>query len=183
MKIPKQAKKVFQGDIFSVYQWPQKMYNGDTWTFEMIKRKNTVQVIAVQDDKIFIARQKQPQYKKYFYSLPGGRIDDGEKPLSAAKRELLEEMGLKSNKWFLFDQHQPLHKMDWTVYTFIAQNCKTVAPQNLDAGEKIEIKKISFKQLLKMAFHKDVRGQDIFNEIIKLKLLGKEKWLKKKIFG
>src|SRR5215467_9321922 len=32
--IPEHAERVFQGKIFDVYQWPQKLYDGSTATFE-----------------------------------------------------------------------------------------------------------------------------------------------------
>src|SRR5882757_3955251 len=101
MKIPPQAKKVFQGVIFSVYQWQQEMFDGSTETFEMLKRPNTIEVIATQGDKILISRQSQPN-KENFYSLFGGRAEEGEDPLVTAKRELLEESGLESDDWELF---------------------------------------------------------------------------------
>jgi len=33
MKIPKDAKLVFKGKIFDVYQWQQKVYDGTTVTY------------------------------------------------------------------------------------------------------------------------------------------------------
>ncbi len=40
MKIPPNAKRVFKGIIFDVYQWQQKMFDGSKETFEMLKRAN-----------------------------------------------------------------------------------------------------------------------------------------------
>ena len=182
MKLPKQAKRVFKGKIFDVYQWPQKLYDGSTTVFEMLRRQYTVQVIATAGDKILISRQIQPQYKKYFYSLFGGRIDGNETPLEAAKRELLEESGLISDDWELFDTNQPLQKMDWTIYTYIARNFKQTKNKNPDAGEKIKTVALTFKQFTNLIFNDDFRGQDIMYQIIKVKLQGKEKTIKQKLF-
>jgi len=33
------------------------------------------------------------------WELPAGRLDPGEKPLQAAKRELIEETGYRARKW------------------------------------------------------------------------------------
>ena len=148
----------------------------------MLKRPYTVQIISTIGDKILISRQIQPQHKKYFYSLFGGRIDGNETPLHAAKRELLEEAGLTSGDWELFDTNQPLQKMDWAIYTFIARNCRQTKNKNPDAGEKIKTVALTFKQFTNLIFHNDFRGQDIMYQIIKAKLQGKEKQIKQKIF-
>lgn len=101
MKIPPQAKRVFKGIIFDVYHWQQKMFDGSEETFEMLKRVNTIEVISIKDGKICISHQSQPT-KKDFYSLFGGRAEEGEEPLTTAKRELLEESGMTSDSWELY---------------------------------------------------------------------------------
>ena len=65
------------------------MFDGTTETFEMLKRPNTIEVIATQGDKIYLSKQSQPN-KHDYYSLFGGRAEPNEEPLVTAKRELLE---------------------------------------------------------------------------------------------
>ena len=43
MVIPHNAKKVFNGILFDVYQWKQKMFDNSIKTFEMLKRKSSLQ--------------------------------------------------------------------------------------------------------------------------------------------
>jgi len=184
MKIPKNAKKVFTGEIFDVYQWPQKMFDGSLATFEMIKRPGTVQIIATQNNKIFTTKEFQPNQKRET-GLIGGRIDPGEKPLAAAKRELLEESGMVSKKWKLFKTYQPVYKMDWDVYYFIAYDCQVVAKQNLDSGEKITINQKSFEQFFKEMIDLPTWNNQFVSDILKIKLKGKAEIakFKKQIFG
>ena len=92
MKIPEVAKCVFQGIFFDVYHWPQDMYDGSTRTFEMLKRKPSVDIIATQGDRILLTEEEQPNKGK-FVSIPGGQLEEGESFLACAKRELLEETG------------------------------------------------------------------------------------------
>src|SRR6266567_4147904 len=93
--IPENAKKVFEGEIFDVFQWEQEMFDGSRKTFEKVERPDTANIIAfTEDGKVIILDQEQPGKDK-FVSLPGGRIDEGENPLEAAKRELLEETGFQ----------------------------------------------------------------------------------------
>jgi hypothetical protein len=60
MKLPKQAKSIFQLILFEVYQWEQKLYDGSSTIFEMISRKYTTDVIATMENKIVILKQSQP---------------------------------------------------------------------------------------------------------------------------
>lgn len=182
MKVPQTAKRVFKGIIFDVYQWRQKMFDGSSSTFEMLKRANTVEAIAVKDGKICLSFQSQPN-KKDFYSLFGGRGEEGEDSLVTAKRELLEESGLTSDNWELFKQYQPLHKIDWDIYTYIAKDCKKAATQKLDNGEQIEIKECSFEQFIDIVLSDKYWGNELVLDILRLKDQGKLEELKTKILA
>lgn len=183
MHIPKQAKRVFKGVIFDVYQWKQKMYDDSSETFEMLKRPDTVQIIATtKDNKILIAKQKQPQYQKYFYSVFGGRVDKGETPLQSAKRELLEEAGCVSNDWELIATKALYHKIEWTMYNFVARNCRKNQKQNLDKGEKIKVLSLNFKKFTKILVDKNFRSQDIALDVLGLAYQGKLNQFKKLLF-
>ena len=181
MKIPKQAKKVFTGEIFDVYQWPQKMYDGSTATFEMLKRPNTVQIIPVINNKIIIAHEQQPT-KKSFYTLLGGRQETNETPLAGAKRELKEESGLTSNQWKIYQKFSPLHKIDWDLYYFIAKNCQKKYRQELDAGEKIKLIEVNFEDFVDIVLSNNFWGQDFALYVAKLKASGKLNEFKKLLF-
>lgn len=149
--MPDKAKCVFEGEIFDVYQWPQEMYDGSTATFEMLKRDDTVNVVAVKDDKIVITRQRQPG-RDWFYSFPGGRNDHAdEDELAAAKREMLEETGMTFQNYRLIAARQPYNKIDWIAYTFLATNFVSQVEQNLDAGEQIEVLEVDFDEYVKIA--------------------------------
>ena len=185
MKIPKDAKLVFKGVIFDVYHWQQKMFDGNFETFEMLKRPNTVEIIATQGDKILLSHQSQPN-KKDFLSLFGGRgdKDKAEEPLETAKRELLEESGLASDDWELIKTYEPFHKIDWQIYLYVARNCEKVAQQKLDSGEQIEIVSRSFDEFIRDVESDKYWGNELTLDILRLKQ-NKEKMdeFKKKIFN
>lgn len=149
--IPENAKCVFKGVMFDTYQWEQEMYDGTKAVFEKIKRPDTVVVFPVlPDGRIILTEQEQPG-KEPFIGATGGRVDEGEDILTAAKRELLEESGYEAEEFILWDAQHPVSKIDWVVYTFIAKGLKKVSDMNLDAGEKIKLLPLSLEELIRVA--------------------------------
>ena len=169
MKLPQQAKKVFQGKIFSVHQWEQKLYDGTTAIFEMLKRPGTIQIIPTSGEHVYLSYEQQPT-KPRTYTLLGGRQEPNEDPLVTAKRELLEEAGLESDNWELIKTYEYQGKIDWQMYLYVARNCKKVAEQNLDSGEQIEIKKVSFEEFVTLASSEDFWNLPFANDILRMRL-------------
>lgn len=147
-KIPSLAQRVFHGQIFDVYHWPQQMYDGSVATFEMLKRADTVSVIATTaDGHILLAAQQQPDRPPYV-SFFGGRIEPGESPLAAGQRELREESGATSDDWTLWRSKQFYNRIDWAGYTYVARRCRQSNDQHLDAGERITVRSVTLDELI-----------------------------------
>ncbi len=170
--IPPHAKLVFKGVIFDVYQWEQEMYNGTIATFERLKRPDTVVVFPVlPNGKIIITEQEQPGSGP-FIGATGGRVDEGEDILEAAKRELLEESGYIAEEFILWDAKQPIGKIEWTVWTFVAKKIKKVANQSLDGGEKIRLLEVTLDELIDIPAKKNIHfaEQEIVLNLMEAKL-------------
>ena len=163
--IPPHAKKVFSGVMFDVYQWEQKMFDGTKAIFEKVKRPDTAVVLLVMDDgKILLIEQEQPG-KDTLVCVPGGRIEEGEDILEAAKRELLEETGYEAAEFILWDAQQPSSKVEWAIYTFIAKGGKKVTKMELDAGERINLKFVTFEEFLDIAVSKNFEDKQIMEKV------------------
>jgi ADP-ribose diphosphatase len=169
MKLPPNAKKVFQGKIFSVHQWEQEMYDGSKATFEMLKRPGTIQIIPTAGKTVYLSYEEQPT-KPRSYTLFGGRQEPDEEPLFTAKRELLEETGLESDDWELVKTYNYEGKIEWPIYLYVARHCKKVADQHLDPGEKIDIKEVSFEQFVEIVSAENFWGGIIANDILRMRL-------------
>lgn len=166
--LPPHAQKVFSGKVFDVYQWEQKLYDGTTKIFEGLKRKDTVNVLAVTDDsKIILTEQEQPGMKPFLGGI-GGVVDLGESPLEAAKRELLEESGYSAGEFVLWDAVQPSSKIDWAIFTFIAKGLKKVhITPLLDGGEKIRLLFLTFDEFVKLIADERYRDTEVALKILR----------------
>ena len=74
--IPPEGELKFTGEVYEVFQWPEPMFDGTTATFEMLRRPDTVKIVAVKDGKVVVTYQRQPR-ADWFYDFPGGKVETG----------------------------------------------------------------------------------------------------------
>lgn len=96
MKTKKRTTK-FKGKLLHVVVEKQKIPNGQTKKVEKIIHPGAALIVPfLRKDTIVMIRQYRPVIKKYIYELPAGTLDAGERHLSCARRELIEEIGYSS---------------------------------------------------------------------------------------
>jgi ADP-ribose pyrophosphatase len=100
-------------------------------------------------DRILLVKQFRLPAGKDLWELPAGRIDPGEKPLQAAKRELREETGYQAKRWVKLISY-------WASPGYVAEKMNLFLALDLAAGkqqpmedERIEIAWFSRKQVRK----------------------------------
>ena len=66
----------------------------------VVRHVGSAVVMAVDaKGRILLVRQYRLPADRYLWELPAGRLDPGETPLQAAKRELAEETGVRAREW------------------------------------------------------------------------------------
>ena len=131
-------------------------------------------VFVVSWDKIALVYQTQPQKKgEWYWDFLWWRLDDGEEALDGAKRELLEEGGMVSDEWTLIRRYSQSWHIDWDTYYFVARDCCVVQQPKLDSGEKLEIRWVSFDEMVEMIKTNKLWDISLKAELMTLKVDGK----------
>jgi ADP-ribose pyrophosphatase len=94
---------VYRGPVFWVTSERIIEPSGVRVLREVVRHSGSVVVLATLERSgttfLLLERQYRHAAESYLWELPAGRIDKGEKPLPAAKRELLEETGYTARSW------------------------------------------------------------------------------------
>lgn len=176
IKIPKEARLVYSGVVFDIFQWEQELFDGSKATFERARRQDSASVVAITpDNKIIVTKQEQPATGEYFGTL-GGKVDKGEEVFACAKRELLEEAGMEAQDWKFWSCFQASSYISWVDYLFVAKGCIKVTEMNLDPGEKIELMELTFEEFLEVI--KSPKCRDLQLKIKVLEALSDETKMK-----
>ncbi len=94
------SRELLKNRIFTVAEQHAVDPDGFEITRSVIQHPGSAVMMAVDDrDRVLLVRQFRLPAKKSLWELPAGRLDPGETPLKAAKRELMEETGYHARKW------------------------------------------------------------------------------------
>ena len=94
------SRECYRGNIFRVTQEHAVDPGGFQIRRDIIRHGGSAVMLAVDGrGRVLLVRQYRLPARGYLWELPAGRLDEGETPLRAARRELLEETGYRARKW------------------------------------------------------------------------------------
>lgn len=93
------SEKIFAGKVVTVLKDSIELSDGKKSFREVVKHTGGVVILAVKNTKILMVKQFRYPLKEVLLELPAGKLEIGEDPFFAAKRELEEETGYCANNW------------------------------------------------------------------------------------
>jgi len=94
------SREVYSSPIFRVTEDHAVEPDGFEIHRGIVQHSGSAVMMAVdRRGRILLVRQYRLPARAYLWELPAGRIDPGETPLKAARRELIEETGYRARRW------------------------------------------------------------------------------------
>ncbi len=144
-----ESEVVFQGAMLHVRRDHVRLPNGGEARREYVVHPGAALVIPILDDGRFVLeRQYRYPVRRVMLEFPAGKIDPGETPLAAARRELVEEVGYEAASWAtVVIIHPQIGYSTESIDVFAATGLTHVGAR-LDEGEFLDVVKMSENELL-----------------------------------
>ena len=151
------TKEIYKGRIITVHEDEIELPDGSKSSREVVEHSGGVCVAAITDeDEMFFVRQFRYPYKRVLLELPAGKLEKGEDPLEAGKRELEEETGTVAGKYYDLGKFYPTPGYcGEIIHLYAASQLKSTA-MNPDEDEFLEVEKIAVDKAVDMVINGEI---------------------------
>lgn len=101
------------------------------------------------DGKFVLVEEYRPGPDAILFEIPGGNVDEGEDPISAVKREVLEETGYSGTVTHLATTYVSAYSTS-KKHIFVMEDCCRSPLSSNDPSEPIRVHEIDLTQLKKV---------------------------------
>ena len=155
---PLKQDYLYRGKIVNLRVDNAELPDGTPALREVIEHPGGVCVAALteKEELLFVEQFRYP-YMETVLELPAGKLEYGEDPFEAGKRELLEETGAAA------ENYRDLGKLYPTpgycgeiIHMYLAENL-TFSEQHLDEDEFLEVRRIPLEEAFQMVMRNEIR--------------------------
>lgn len=144
----KSRRELLKTPVMSVMETTSVSPDGENGNYIVMEARSWCAVVPDLGDDYLMVKQWRHASQSLSIEFPGGVIDDGEEPLEAAKRELLEETGMKAKEMIYLGSVSPNPALfSNKMHFFVAKGLYGDGTQSLDDDEYVNAIKISKKEV------------------------------------
>lgn len=146
------SELIFDGRLLKVYRDEVGLADGGASVREFVHHPGGVAAVALDGEGcVYLERQFRYPYRKIVTEIPAGKLEPGEDPFQAIRRELQEEIGATAGRWDPLGYIMPsVGYTDEMLYLFLARDL-AFGERHLDRDEFLEPFKVPFAEALSQA--------------------------------
>ena len=166
------SEVIFEGRVITLTNDVALLENGETAGREVVHHHGGACILPYfEDGTLCVVRQFRYAMQQELWELPAGKLEKGEDPFEAAKRELDEECGLTADNYISLGQFFPTVGYDTEViYTWVATGLHKTQ-MHLDADEFLTPDRVPLDKAYEMVMSGEIRDGKTIAGILKLKAL------------
>lgn len=160
----------FKGRIINLRVDEVELPDGGRSIREIVEHPGGVCVAALTaDGRLPFVRQFRYPYKEIVAELPAGKLEKGEDPFNAVKRELAEEVGAEGTNWRSMGKLYPSPGYCGEIIYLYACDINVAGESHPDEGEFLEVEYIRLEDAVKMVLAGELPDAKTQTLILKLK--------------
>ena len=147
----------FEGRIIKVILDDVELENGKTAKREVVCHNGGVCVAALtENDEVLLVRQFRYPYKEILLELPAGKLEKGEDPFEAMKREQMEETGTMGENYVSLGNLYPSPGYCGEIIRIWACRVSAKGEMHLDDDEFLEVERIPLQKAVEMVLNNEI---------------------------
>ncbi|MBQ2841860.1 MAG: NUDIX hydrolase [Clostridia bacterium] len=160
---------IYNGKIINVRRDMAELPNGKLSVREVVEHNGGVCVAAITEkNELIFVRQFRYPYMEVILELPAGKLEKGEDPFEAGKRELEEETGRVAAKYHDMGKFYPTPGYCGEIIHLYAAEELTETQMHPDDDEYLEVERIPLEKAVDMVVSGEIRDGKTIALILKV---------------
>jgi len=144
------GETLYEGKIIDLVKDTVLLPNGGQSIREVVVHHGGVCVAALTEkNEVFLVSQFRYPNSGMLTEVPAGKLEKGEKPLEAIKRELKEEVGAEAANYYFLGEFNPTPAYCSEIIYLYAATGLSFGDQKLDEDEFLNVEKMPLEDAVK----------------------------------